>query len=533
MRTRVPARCDEQGGRSTAARALIPLLMLLAAALTLGGVPAGATVPLGVSNLGNADLKLVGETPGQEAGFHVGPAGDLDYDGFEDVIVGAFLDATTGPAGGAAYIFYGPVSAGEINLADADAKLVAELTGDFASEGFAGVGDLDGNGVDDFVIGAPGSLPGQPGVPFPGAAYVFYGDGERLSGTLHLGVDADAKLVGEAVLDLVGLSIASATDLDNDGFDDLVLSGAGNDDAGPSAGAVYVLYGSQDQLSGTVNVADAADATLEGGPGDLAGFRLDRAGDLDGDGSQDLVIGATAQTSLGGSGIGSAYVFYGRADRLRGTMSLPATAARLVGEQPGDRPGFGLAGAGDLDADGFDDLVVGADLEDSGGVDAGAAYVFYGSGERLPIGSTSLGTADGKLVGEAPGDRAGLAISIAGKLDGDPFDDFVIGAFGHNASAGAAYVFFGHRMRLAGTHSLAEADATLLGETAGDLAGSAVGPAGDVNGDGNDDLMVGGRRNDEGGTNAGAVYIFFGDDLVCGQGHRSHVGGDHPCDPRP
>ncbi len=503
--------------------------------LSLAGSPASANIPQGVSSLAAADAKLVGQAGGQ-AGFHVAPAGDLDGDGFHDVIVGAWVDGTTGPSAGAAYVVYGPLTAGLIDLAQADAKLLGELIGDFAGEGWAGVGDMNGDGFDDFVIGAPGRFPpAQPGVPAPGAAYLFYGAKERLSGTMSL-AEADVKLIGESNVDFAGLAVATANDLDDDGFADLVV-GAPRDPAGGSAaGAVYVFYGGGDRLSGTINLSEAG-AKLVGAPGDLAGFRLDRAGDLDGDGSEDLVIGAPAMAGFGGSGVAATYVLYGTPERLSGTISLPQTAARLVGEEPDDRPGLGVAGAGDMDRDGFDDFVVGADLEDAGGLNAGAAYVFYGSQNRL-TGTVSLGTADAKLIGEAAGDRAGADVSIAGDLDDDGFDELAVGAFGHDATgadAGAVYVFSMEDARLSGLLSLSAASTKLLGEAAGDFAGFAVGPAGDLTDDDTDDLMVGARFNDTGGTDAGAVYVLFGMPEACGKGHEKNNdnpghGGNHVCD---
>jgi FG-GAP repeat len=510
--------------------------VLLFAVLLVAGSSASAEIPPGVSSLTGADVKLVGEAGGQ-AGFHVAPAGDLDGDGFQDVIVGAWVDGTAAPSAGAVYVVYGPFSGGQINLGDADVKLLGELTGDFAAEGWAGVGDLDADGYDDFVIGAPGRFPpNQPGLPAPGAAYVFYGGQQRLSGTKNLGEAADAKLVGESAVDFAGLAVASATDLDDDGFADLVIGAPRDPGGGSVAGAVYLLYGGVDRLTGTMNLAQA-DAKLAGAPGDLAGFRLDRAGDVNGDGSEDLGIGAPAQPAFGGSGVASTYVLYGAEQRLSGTTSLAASAARLVGEEPDDRPGLGLTGAGDLDNDGYDDLVVAADLEDTAGLDAGAAYVFYGSQNRL-TGTVSLGTADVKLTGEAAGDAAGRDVSIAGDLDDDGFDDLVVGAVGHDAAgpnAGAVYVLYGEASRLSGPLSLSAAPVKLLGEAAGDAAGGAVGPAGDVSDDDTDDLLVGARLNDAGGTDAGAVYVLLGVPEACGKGHdtngtRPGHEGKHPCD---
>jgi len=509
---------------------------VLTLALSLAGSPAGAVIPPGPSSLAGADVRLVGEAGGQ-AGFHVAPAGDLDGDGFQDVIVGAWVDGTAGPSAGAAYVVYGPLDPGQIDLGEADAKLLGELTGDFAGEGWAGVGDLDGDGFDDFVIGAPGRFPpGQPGIPAPGAAYLFYGGKERLGGTMSLS-EADAKLVGESNVDFAGLAVATDTDVDDDGFADLVV-GAPRDSAGGSvAGAAYLFYGGEERVSGTTSLA-AADAKLVGAPGDLAGFRLDRAGDLDGDGSEDLVIGAPAMAGFGGSGIGATYVFYGTVERLSGTISLPLMAVRLIGEEPDDRPGLGMSGAGDLDRDGFDDLVVGTDLEDTGGLNAGAAYVFYGGQDRL-AGTVILGTADAKVIGEVAGDRAGADVSIAGDLDDDGFDELVVGAFGHDAAgtdAGAVYVFSIEDARLSGLLSLSTASTKLLGEAAGDFAGFAVGPAGDVTDDDTDDLMVGARFNDAGGLDAGVVYVLFGVPEACGKGHERNDdnpghGGNHACDP--
>jgi FG-GAP repeat len=459
-------------------------------------------------SLGAADFKITG-APGQSLGFRVGPAGDLDGDRHDDIVVGAWQDGTNGVSAGAAYVVYGPVTSGRISVADADAKLLGELKGDFAGEGWAGVGDLNADGYDDLVVGAPGSATGQPGDPAPGTAYLFYGGRKRMSGTLDL-TDADATLVGESNVDFAGLSIASRTNVDGDHYDDLVIGAPRDDAGGAEAGAVYVLRGGKKRLRGAVSLA-TADAKFVGAPGDLAGFRINAAGDVDRDHRDDVLIGATAQPGFGGSGIGSAYLLYGDKRSPHGTVSLPTGAAHFLGEDTDDRPGFGLGGGGDLNGDHFDDVVVAADLEDTAGVSAGAAYVFYGRRARL-TGTVSLGTADAKLTGEATNDRAGFAAAVVPDLDRDGFDEIAVGAFQPPAGNGAAYVLYGDWRRLSGTSSLATADVKLTGEAAADAAGFSVGGAGDINGDRVCDLMVGAMSHDlTGSDSAGAVYVRFGE----------------------
>jgi len=193
-----------------------------------------------------------------------------------------------------------------------------------------------------------------------------------------------------------------------------------------------------------------------------------------------------------------------------------------------DLAGRSVSTAGDVNGDGFDDVIVGASNNDEGGNIAGAAYVLFGKASGFAdVNLGSLGSGGFKIVGEAVADQAGISVSSAGDVNGDGFDDLIVGA-GLNdesgSSAGAGYVIFGKAGGFANI-DLATLTATdgfkIVGEAADDRAGNPVSAAGDVDGDGFDDLIVGAYLNDEGGFNAGAAYTVFGGNLT---GAVTHLG---------
>jgi hypothetical protein len=245
-------------------------------------------------------------------------------------------------------------------------------------------------------------------------------------------------------------------------------------------------------------LADAvADLTLTGeAASDQFGFSVSGAGDVNGDGYADVIVGAHSNNA-GGNASGRAYVYFG------GPLADAVADLTLTGEAAFNQFGRSVSGAGDVNGDGYADVIVGAWVNDAGGSSAGRAYVYFG-------GPLADALADLTLTGAAAGDQFGISVSGAGDVNGDGYADVIVGAYLNDSGgsdAGRAYVYFG------GPLADAVADLTLTGAAAVDEFGVSVSGAGDVNGDGYADVVVGAWGNDAGGGSAGRAYVYFGGTL--------------------
>jgi hypothetical protein len=408
-------------------------------------------------------------------------AHDLNGDGYADVLVGAPLSDTAGASAGSVSVFLG----GDVPDATPDTVIPGFVAGERFGGSVAFAGDVNADGCADALVGAP--LNGGA-ASSAGRAYLFLGaPGAGLDATPDLTVDGTAN-------DTLG-GVAAAGDVNGDGYADFLVGAAGNV-LSPSAGTAYVFFGGP---------GGAPDGTPDGvligeTAGDNFGSALAAAGDLNGDGYGDVLVSAP-NNDAGGTSAGRAYVYLGGP----GTTFETTADAAITGGLGNDILGSGLAGGGDLNGDGFADFVVGARGADVGAIlDAGRAYVYLGA-----AGATVDTVVDGTLSGAGVSDALGVSVAIPGDLNGDGFDDVVVGVPQSDAQgldSGVARAFFG-----GGSATFdGSPDGTLNAGAAGDLLGNAVGTAGDVNGDGAADVIVGAPLSDAGAMDAGEVRLYLG-----------------------
>jgi FG-GAP repeat len=363
----------------------------------------------------DADAVISAVNFGDNLGFSVASAGDTNGDGIDDLLIGARGNDANGIQAGRVYLFRGPVR-GELLVGDAHATFSGDAF-DELGRSVAG-GDLNGDGIADIALGGPASLPG-------GQVLVFNGPIRRGA---HTSGDADARITGERFNELLGTSLSAAGDLNNDGIDDLVVGGPRPNLNGGDDGRAYVFYG---PVKGTMT-ARAADARLVGEHiNDEFGSAVSTAGDTDGDGADDLFVGAS-RFSFGRPG--KAYLFKGP---IAGLVRATDADASLSGVANSDIYGNAVAAVGDVNGDGSGDFLVGSEFNNSLAGSAGQAFLYLG-----PLaGTIPADSAHAVFTGSAR-DFLGGSVAAAGDLDGDGRADLLLGAHGLE-SAGYVQLLFG------------------------------------------------------------------------------------------
>ncbi len=483
------------------------------------------------------------------SGRSVSSAGDVNGDGYDDLIIGAYLADPTGVGNaGETYIVYGganaPGTGGRFNLSDLDGSNGFTLTGidsgDFSGVSVSSAGDVNGDGYDDLIIGARRADPNGDGDA--GETYIVYGGANApgTDGVLDLGALDGTNgfiLTGIDRFDYSGWSVSSAGDVNGDGYDDLVIGAFGAaPPIGFDSGETYLVYGGA-SAPGTDGVLDLG--ALDGTNGfiltgidrfDFSGRSVSSAGDVNGDGYDDLIIGAWGADPNGDDRAGETYIIYGGANApgTRGRFNLSMLDGTngfiLTGIDEYDGSGRSVSSAGDVNGDGYDDLIIGARYADPNGESSGESYVIYGGANAPGIGGVlDLSALDGTngfiLNGIDAGDNSGWSVSSAGDVNGDGYDDLIIAARSadpNGDNSGETYIVYGGASApgTGGVLDLSMLNGTngfiLTGIDMGDYSGWSVSSAGDVNGDGYDDLIIGAPFAAPNGDNSGETYIVYG-----------------------
>lgn len=459
-------------------------------------------------------LRLDGEDERLEAGRAVNGAGDVNGDGYDDVLVGAPSASFSQPYAGRTYVVFGgprdsTASLSQVGEGVGGFVIDGEYQGGRSGAAVAGAGDVNGDGLDDVIIGAPAAS-GPQGTS-EGCAYVVFGKTSSEAVSLaDVAAGDGGYLVGcEGLLTEYGYSVGGAGDVDGDGLDDVVVGRPGTFTGG---GIAYIVYGLRSGGPGRSNwfvgAGPCCDQVMQYSS-DLTGFSVSGAGDLNADGFADVVIGAPRTFHQWS---GSVYAVLGGA---------PTTQTRITMGYSAN--GYSVSRAGDFNGDGFSDVVSGAPHESESNVFFGHAPFVSGGSYDTPVPRIQIRTPPALGCSEKVGG--------GGDINGDGFDDVVVGCANSvdRTLSGHAYVVFG-RSSLEEVNLVNDPFGTggfsIDGAVSHDQFAQSLGHAGDFDGDGFADIIVGAPGAGNNGASSGRAYIIFGDEFGAPAHARGGEGDD-------
>jgi len=416
------------------------------------------------SNLTNAQL-----------GTSVSSAGDVNGDGYSDIIVGSSGWANGQAGEGRVQLHYGSSLGPSVAISwSYETDQIGAVLG--FGNSVATAGDVNGDGYSDIIVGAPYFDNGETN---EGRVFVFHGSATGLSATPDWIAESNQANA------LFGYAVNCAGDVNGDGYSDVVIGAYQFDGGEFYEGRVFVYHGSATGLSAVANWTAESNQVNA-----IFGFSVASAGDVNGDGYSDVIVGAP-RFDNGQTNEGRAFVYHGSAVGLSATANWTTES-----NQANSQSGFSVSSAGDRNNDGYSDVVVGIPYYASILANDGRAVVHNGSATGLGV--TAAETFD-SAIAQA---YFGKSVACAGDVNGDGASDLIIGSPERNASSatggGALFVLS------------SDGPTVIQGGQASAGFGTSVSSAGDVNGDGISDVVVGMPLWDNGQTNEGQARVYFG-----------------------
>ena len=440
-------------------------------------------------DLGNADVSFHGENLFDGSGFEVTGAGDVNGDGYDDILIGTFPKPKSSPD---VYLIFGKASgwATNINLSESDASFQMEYRNYRLLVDSAG--DVNGDGYDDFLFGELWKEGPKWDDNDIWKVSLIFGKSSGWSKNTNISF-SDASFWVEGMSFYWGNTFTGVGDVNGDGFDDFLIGAPDNDDAGYNAGQIYLILGKSSGWTLNTNISKS-DASFLGDKDDRSELYIRRLGDVNGDGYDDFLI--------------RPYLILGKPSNWTVGANLSASDASFWTDQKKKDSFSNVVSAGDVNGDGYDDILF------LGGRSEHTVWVtslIFGKPNGWAM-DTDLNSSNATFLAEDVLDYAGVSLACAGDVNGDGYDDILIGApFSRDNGylKGQTYLILGKPSGWAKDTDLSTSNASFIGENVEDMSGMSIAGAGDVNGDGFDDILIGAAGNDEWGNGTGKTYLIF------------------------